>query len=48
MSRRMRGAKHVAHMVRRGMHVGFWWESQKEKHCKEDLDISARIILKLM
>jgi hypothetical protein len=31
MSRRMRWAWHVACMVRRGMHVEFWWESQKEK-----------------
>jgi hypothetical protein len=30
-SRRMRWAEHVAQMGRRGMHVGFWWESQKEK-----------------
>jgi hypothetical protein len=29
-SRRMRWARHVARMGRRGMHMGFWWESQKE------------------
>jgi hypothetical protein len=29
--RRVRWAGHVAHMGRRGMHTGFWWESQKEK-----------------
>jgi hypothetical protein len=28
-SRRMRRAGHVARMS--GMHVGYWWESQKEK-----------------
>jgi hypothetical protein len=28
-SRRMRWAGHVARMGRRGMHIGFWWESQK-------------------
>jgi hypothetical protein len=30
-SRRMRFAGHVACMGRRGMHVGFWWESWKER-----------------
>jgi hypothetical protein len=29
-SRKMIWASHVARMRRRGMHVGFWWESQKE------------------
>jgi hypothetical protein len=29
-SRRMRWAGHVARM-RRGMHIGYWWGSQKEK-----------------
>jgi hypothetical protein len=30
-SRRMRGAGNVAQMGRRGMHIGYWWESQKER-----------------
>jgi hypothetical protein len=30
-SRRMRWTGHVAHMGRRGMNVGLWWESQKER-----------------
>jgi hypothetical protein len=30
-SRKMRWAGHVARMGRRGMHVGYLWESQKEK-----------------
>jgi hypothetical protein len=30
-SRRMKWAGHVAHMGRRGTHVGFWWERQKER-----------------
>jgi hypothetical protein len=30
-SRRMRWAENVARMVRTGMHVGYWWESQKER-----------------
>jgi hypothetical protein len=28
--RRMRWAGHVARMGRRGMHIGHWWEIQKE------------------
>jgi hypothetical protein len=30
-SRRMRWPGHVARMGRRGMHIGHWWESQKER-----------------
>jgi hypothetical protein len=30
-SRRMRWAGHVARMGKRGIHRGYWWESQKEK-----------------
>jgi hypothetical protein len=30
-SKRMRWAVHVARMGRRGMHIGYWWESQKER-----------------
>jgi hypothetical protein len=30
-SRRMRLAGHVARMGRRGMHIGFWWETWKER-----------------
>jgi hypothetical protein len=33
-------------MGRRGMHVGFWWESQKERDHWEDLDAGGRIMLK--
>jgi hypothetical protein len=40
-SRRMRWAGHIAQMRRRGMPIGFWWESQKE-----DLDVGGRIIFK--
>jgi hypothetical protein len=29
-SRRMRWVWHVAWMGRRGMHIGYWWESQRE------------------
>jgi hypothetical protein len=31
LSRRIRWAGHVARMGIKGMHVGYWWESQKEK-----------------
>jgi hypothetical protein len=30
----------------RGMHIGYWWESQKERDHYEDQDIGAWIILK--
>jgi hypothetical protein len=30
-SRRMRWAGHIARMGTREMHVGFWWENQKER-----------------
>jgi hypothetical protein len=29
--RRTRWAGHVARMGRRGMHIVYWWESQKER-----------------
>jgi hypothetical protein len=32
-------------MWRRGMHIGFWLESQKEREHWEDLDVGGRIIL---
>jgi hypothetical protein len=30
-SLRMRWAGHLACMGRRGMHIGYWWESQKKR-----------------
>jgi hypothetical protein len=36
---------HVALMRRRGMHMGFWWGSQKERDYEEDLEVGGRIIL---
>jgi hypothetical protein len=32
-------------MGSRGMDIGFWWESRKERDHKEDLDVAGRIIL---
>jgi hypothetical protein len=31
---------------RKGMHIEFWWESQKERDHWEDLDVGEKIILK--
>jgi hypothetical protein len=45
-TRRMRRAGHVARMGRGGMHIGYWWESQKEREQQEDLNVGRRIILK--
>jgi hypothetical protein len=28
------------------MHIGFWWESQKERDDWEDLDVEGRIMLR--
>jgi hypothetical protein len=47
-SRRMRWAWHVARMGKRGVHIGFWWKIQKERDHYEDLDLSGRIILRLI
>jgi hypothetical protein len=33
-------------MGRRERYVGFWWESQKNKDHKGDLDVGRSIILK--
>jgi hypothetical protein len=31
---------------RRGMHIGFWWESQKERDQYRKTGVGGRIILK--
>jgi hypothetical protein len=46
MSKRMRWAGHRARMGRRGMHIKYWWENQKERDHWEDQNIGAWIILK--
>jgi hypothetical protein len=45
-SRRMRWAGHVARMGRRGMHMGYWWETQKKRDHWEDQDVGGWTILK--
>jgi hypothetical protein len=44
--RRIRWAGHVARVGARGMHIGYWWESQKLKEHMEDLDVGEWTILK--
>jgi hypothetical protein len=46
MSRRMRLPGHIAQMGRRGTHIGYWWESQKERAHYEDQDLGVWTILK--
>jgi hypothetical protein len=45
-SRSMRWAGHVAHMGKKGLHIGHRWECRKEKAHYEDIDIGWRIILR--
>jgi hypothetical protein len=45
-SKRMRWAGHVAQMGRKGMHIGYWWEIQKEREHWEDQDVGGWTILK--
>jgi hypothetical protein len=45
-SRRMRSAGHVARMGRRRMHIGYCWESQKEREHWGDQDVGGWTILK--
>jgi hypothetical protein len=47
-SRMMRLAMHVSRMGRRGMHIGYWWEIQKEIYHWEDQDVGGWTILKLI
>jgi hypothetical protein len=39
------GGENSTNWGRRGMHIGFWWGSKKERDHYEDLDVDERIIL---
>jgi hypothetical protein len=45
-SRRMGWAEHVARKGTTGIHIGYWWESQKVRDHWEDLDVGGWRILK--
>jgi hypothetical protein len=45
-SRRMRLAGHVIRMGRTGMHIEYWWESQRERDHWADQDVGGWTILK--
>jgi hypothetical protein len=47
-SRRIRWAGHVARIGRIEIHVGHWWESQKERENQENQDEGGWAILKLL
>jgi hypothetical protein len=45
-SRKMRWAGHIARMGRRGMHIGYLWEIQKERDHWGDQVVGGWTILK--
>jgi hypothetical protein len=47
-SKRFGWAGYVERKGGRGLHIGFWWESQKEKDHQEVLDVGGWTILKLL
>jgi hypothetical protein len=40
----LRWSGHVVQMGRIGKHIGYWWESPKERDYSEDIDICGRIM----
>jgi hypothetical protein len=45
-SRRMRWAEHVTRKMRRGLYIGCWWESQKERDHYENKQVCGWRLLK--
>jgi hypothetical protein len=45
-SRRMGWEGHVARVGRSAMHIGYWWEIQKETDHYEEQDVGGWITLK--
>jgi hypothetical protein len=45
---RIRWAKYTARMESRGMHIGYWWGSQKKRDHWEDEDVGGWRVLKLI
>jgi hypothetical protein len=39
-------AGHIPRIGRRGMHIGYWWESEKERDHVENNDVGGWRILK--
>jgi hypothetical protein len=46
-SRRMRWADYVAQWGRRGIRIGYWWESQKVRHHWEDQEVGGLYNIKI-
>jgi hypothetical protein len=44
-SKRLRWAGHIAHMVRREVDTGFWWENLREGDHLEDPVVDYRLDL---
>jgi hypothetical protein len=41
---KMRWAENVARRGRRGMHIGYWWESQEERDYWDNIKMDLREI----
>jgi hypothetical protein len=45
-SRMMRWAGHIARIGSRGMHISYWWGSQRERDQYQDQNVSGWILLR--